>query len=223
MMAPRGMSNQPVSTVSSSSKALSTPSKTSSSSPTTPGDGFTTKERENVLHPSSDQWTPTQDYKELSIGTLELGPKCVTFMGRIVNVYNIPKSSKSELAARGLLKLSIRLWYANTEYKVHIGQLVTVWTVHIHRGEQASLAPTDVALFTSIFPERERSCHIMLHENIDNGTMFKRPFGWNDTKLLHGLMTVKNFTKGGFEVDDCKVLVCVKSIGARKKSKSPQV
>jgi hypothetical protein len=226
------MSNQPVSTVSSSSKASSAPSKTSSSPPTTPGDGFTTKEREKFLHPSSDQWTPTQDYEKLSIGMLELGPKCVTFMGRIVNVYNIPKSSKSELAARGLLKLtvaddtgvlSIRLWYANTEYKVHIGQLVTVWIVHIHRGEQASLAPTDVALFTSIFPERERSCHIILHENSDNGTMFKRPFGWKDTEPLPGLMTVKNFTKGGFEVDDCKVLVCVKSIGACKKSKSPQV
>jgi hypothetical protein len=149
-------------------------------------------------------------------------------MGRIVNVYNTPKSSKSELAARGLLKLtvadntgvlSIRLWYANIEYKVRIGQLVTVWTVHIHRDEQASLAPTATTLFTSIFPERERGCHIMLHENSDNGIMFKRPFGWKDTEPLPGLMTVKNFTNGGYEVDDCKVLVCVKSIGSRKKSK----
>jgi hypothetical protein len=210
----------------------SSPSKTSSSSATEPGDGFTTEEVDAVLHPLSVQWIPTQDYQEVNIRALEPGPKCVTFMGRIVNLYNMPKSSKSKLAARGLLKLtiaddtgvlSIRLWYANTEYKVRIGQLVTIWTVHIHHGEQASLAPTSAPLFTSIFPERERSCHIMLHENSDNGTMFKRPFGWKDTEALPGLMTVKNFTDGGYDVDNCKMLVCVKSVGARKNSGSPQI
>jgi hypothetical protein len=210
----------------------SSPSKASSLPTTEPGDGFTTEEVDAVLHPSSVQWTLTQDYEEVDIKALEPGPKYVTFMGRIVNLYNMPKSSKSELAARGLLKLtvaddtgilSIRLWYANTEYKVHIGQLVTIWTVHIHHGEQTSLAPTAAPLFTSIFPERERSCHIMLHENGDNGTMFKKPFGLKDTGALPSLMTVKNFRDGGYDVDNCKVLVCVKSIGARKKSKLSQI
>jgi hypothetical protein len=62
----------------------------------------------------------------------------------------------------------------------------------------------------------------MLHENSDNGTMCKKPYGWkSETQSLPGLMTVKNFTDGGYDVDDCKVLVCVKSIGARKKCKVP--
>lgn len=30
-------------------------------------------------------------------------------------------------------------------------------------------------------------------------------------------MTVKNFLDGGYDVEDSKILVCVKSIGARKK------
>jgi hypothetical protein len=34
---------------------------------------------------------------------------------------------------------------------------------------------------------------------------------------LPGLMTLKSFTDGGYDIDDPKLLVCVKSIGARKK------
>ncbi|KAF2705896.1 hypothetical protein K504DRAFT_413870, partial [Pleomassaria siparia CBS 279.74] len=167
-----------------------------------------------------------QDYEEIDIGALEPGPRFLTFMGRIVNLYDMPKPSKRELAAKGLLKLTVaddtgaltvRLWYANTEYKVRLGQLITVWTVHISHGGQASLAPSAAPLFTSIFPERERHCYIMLHEKSDDETMFKTPFGWKDSQPLSGLMTVKNFMDGGYDVEDCKVLVCVKSIGARKK------
>ncbi|KAF2659653.1 hypothetical protein K491DRAFT_755187 [Lophiostoma macrostomum CBS 122681] len=191
------------------------------------GDGFTAEEIDAVLHPPSAQWTPTQGYEEADIGRLEPCPKFVTFIGRIVNFYDMVRPSKRPLAAKGCLKLmvaddtgalTVRLWYANTDYKVRLGQLVTIWTVHVSHGEQASLAPAAAPLFTSIFPERERSCHIMLHENSDNGTMCKKPYGWtSDTQSLPGLMTVKNFTDGGYDVNDCKVLVCVKSIGARKK------
>lgn len=60
-----------------------------------------------VLHPTSAQWMPTQEYEEVDIGALEPGPKFVTFMGRIVNLYNMPKPSKREEAARGLLKLTV--------------------------------------------------------------------------------------------------------------------
>lgn len=34
---------------------------------------------------------------------------------------------------------------------------------------------------------------------------------------MAGLMTLKSFAEGGCEVKDNKILVCVKSIGARKK------
>lgn len=85
-------------------------------------------------------------------------------------------------------------------------------------GEQASLAPSTAPLFTSIFPERERSCHLEIQEKGDDGTTYKKPYGYSDeTEPMPGLMTLKNFSEGGYGVDDCKLLVCVKSIGARKK------
>jgi hypothetical protein len=68
-----------------------------------------------------------------------------------------------------------------------------------------------------MFPERERSCYIMFHENSDIGTMCKKPYGYMESQPLPGLITVKNFTDGGYDIDNCKLLVCVKSIGARKK------
>ncbi|KAF2873590.1 hypothetical protein BDV95DRAFT_540811 [Massariosphaeria phaeospora] len=199
----------------------SSPSKASA-----PGDGFTSEEVDAVLHPPSAQWTPTQDYEEVSIGAIDAGPRNLTFMGRIVNYHDNVKPSKRPQAAQGCLKLmvaddtgavTVRLWYAKALYQVRLGQLVTVWTVHVSHGEQASLAPSVAPLFTSIFPERERSCYFMVHENSDDGTMFKRPFGCRDKQALPGLMTLKSFTNGGYDVEECKLLVCAKSIGARKK------
>lgn len=250
---------------SKSSSSLLIPSSLSqapSSTDIQPGDGFTVGEVEAALHPPSAQWAPMRDYEEADIGVLEPGPKLLTFMGRIVNLYDMVKPSKRPQAAKGCLKLMIgddtgamtvsnlpctythinklrgsttclsatelnadtsflqvRLWYANITYNVRLGQLVTVYTVHVSRGEQASLAPTAAPLFTSIFPERERSTHIMIHESGDTGAMCKRPFGCKDTRALPGLMTLKNFNNGGYDVDNVKVLVCVKSIGARKKCK----
>lgn len=59
----------------------------------------------------------------------------------------------------------------------------------------------------------------MVHENSDNG-MFKTPLGFRDGVPLNGLMTLQNFVDGGYDVADAKILVVVKSIGAKKKSKS---
>ncbi|KAF2681655.1 hypothetical protein K458DRAFT_77332 [Lentithecium fluviatile CBS 122367] len=199
----------------------------SSSSPSksSPGDGFTPDEM--TLPASASTWTPTLDYEESSIGSLEPGPRNLTLMGRIVNFYEVPKPSKRPSAAQGYVKImladdtgsmTVRLWYNKTEYKVKLGQLVSVWTVHVSMGsEHTSLAPTAAPLFTSIYPEGERNCYFMVHERIDDGNMFKRPFGVRDSQVLPGLMTLKNFTDGGYDVEDCKLLVCVKSIGARKK------
>ncbi len=148
-------------------------------------------------------------------------------MGRIVNFYDSPKPSKRPKAAQGCLKIiladdtgamTVRLWYAKREYRLRLGQLVTLWTVHVSLGsEHLCLATSAAPLFTSIFPEGERNCWFMVHERSDEGVMFKRPFGVRDPMPLPGLMTLRNFTDGGYDVEDCKLLVCVKSIGARKK------
>ncbi|KAF2199677.1 hypothetical protein GQ43DRAFT_375678 [Delitschia confertaspora ATCC 74209] len=197
-----------------------------SSSSAVAGDGFTAEEIDAVLNPSSNRWTPTADYEEADIGDLQPGTVRVTFMGRIVNFYDQVTPSKRPLAAKGCLKLTVaddtgaltvRLWYANVKYQFQLGQLITIWTVHISQGEHGMLASSTAPLFTSIFPERDRSCYIMIHENRDNRFICKRPYSLKENQELSGLMTVKNFVDGGYDVDNCKILVCVKSIGARKK------
>jgi hypothetical protein len=154
------------------------------------------------------------------------GPHNLMLEGRVVNFYNVAKPSKRHKAAQGCIKimladdtgvLTVRLWYADAEYQIHLGQLVTLWTVHVSRSsEHNSLAPSTAPLFTSIFPEGERNCHFMTHNNSDDGKRFKRPFNCGNAKLLPGLMTLKSFTDGGYEVADSKLLVCVTSIGAKK-------
>ncbi len=58
-----------------------------------------------------------------------------------------------------------------------------------------------------------------MQEKSDEGILCKTPLGYKDGKQLDGLITLKNFMDGGHEVASGKVLVCVKSIGGRKKCK----
>ncbi|KAI4932948.1 hypothetical protein J4E85_003351 [Alternaria conjuncta] len=170
---------------------------------------------------------PTLDYEEADLDTLEPGPCNLTLMGRVVYFNDQSKPSRSHKGAQGCIKilladdtgvLTVRLWYANTQYKLKLGQLLSVWTVHIsNSSEYNSLAPNTAPLFTTIFPEGERHCHVMVHENSDDGTRFKRPYSVRDNRVLPGLMTLKTFTDGGYDIEEPKLLVCVKSIGARKK------
>lgn len=57
----------------------------------------------------------------------------------------------------------------------------------------------------------------MVHESSDDGTQFKRPFNCRDSKALPSLMMLKSFAGGGYDVENPRLLVCVKSIGARKQ------
>ncbi|KAI4651985.1 hypothetical protein J4E93_002182 [Alternaria ventricosa] len=201
-----------------------------SSSPTKNSDVFTAKEVQSTPAAgatTAGTWAPTLDYEEADLDTLEPGPCNLTLMGRVVYFNDQSKPSKSHKAAQGCIKilladdtgvLTVRLWYNNTQYKLKLGQLLSVWTVHIsNSSEHNSLAPNTAPLFTTIFPEGERHCHVMVHENSDDGTRFKRPYGVRDNRVLSGLMTLKTFTDGGYDIEEPKLLVCVKSIGARKK------
>ena len=111
----------------------------------------------------------------------------------------------------------MKLWYAKVDYKLRLGQLVSVWTPHISISDSGSLTLQGGSLVTSIFPERDRSCYFMLQDNSDTGTLYKTPLGYVDGRQLASLMTLKSFAEGAHEVDDGKILVCVKSIGGRKK------
>ncbi|KAJ9665735.1 hypothetical protein H2201_004220 [Coniosporium apollinis] len=198
-----------------------------SSPPSQAGDGFTEAEVDAVLHPPANQtWSPPNEYEKVDIAALIPGPKCVTFVGRVANFYDQSTPSKKPRAAKGCVKiivkddtgaLTVRLWYANKDYNLRLGHLVTVWTPHISHSETGQLAPSSAPLFASIFPERDRSCHFMVHENSDEGVQCKTPLEYKEGQPLAGLMTLKNFIEGGYDITDGKILVCVKSIGPRKK------
>ncbi|KAF2762669.1 hypothetical protein EJ05DRAFT_495538 [Pseudovirgaria hyperparasitica] len=190
------------------------------------GDGFSAEDVNSVINPPvNTNWTPTRDYEETDIADLVPGPRCVTFMGRIVNVFDLVTPSKKPKAAKGCLKMvlrddtgtvTVRLWYAKTVYTLRLGQLVSVWTQHISNGDHASLAPSNAPLFASVFPERERLCHIMVHVRSDDGRLCKIPKGYIEGQHLSKLMTLRSYLDGGHEVEEGRVLVCVESIGAKK-------
>ncbi|MCJ1398080.1 hypothetical protein MMC11_001277 [Xylographa trunciseda] len=189
-------------------------------------DGFSEDELQAALHPALHRWNPRSDYEDCDISSLVPGPGCRALQGRVVNFYHQPTPSKKPQAAKGCLKvvikddtgaLMVRLWYANVEYKLRLGQLISVWTPHISTSDSGSLTLHGASLVTSIFPERDSSCYFMTQDNSDTGILCKTPLGYVDGKQLAFLMTLKAFADGGHEVGGGKILVCVKSIGARKK------
>ena len=114
----------------------------------------------------------------------------------------------------------VRLWYSKIEYDLRIGQLVSIWTPHVSNAEPSSLVLLNASLATSIFPEKDDSCYFAVRQDIDDGTLCKTPLGYREGEQLKGLMTLKGFVGGGYDVHDGKVLVCVKSIGGRRKCMS---
>lgn len=112
----------------------------------------------------------------------------------------------------------VKLWYAKVTYNLYLSALVSIWTPHVSAAECSSLTTVpDAALVTSIFPERDISCYFMVQEESDEGVVCKTPIGYRDGRQLDGLMTLKGFVEGGHEVEGGKILVCVKSMGGRKK------
>ncbi|KAK0258735.1 hypothetical protein B0A54_15304 [Friedmanniomyces endolithicus] len=178
------------------------------------GDGFTAEEIQVALQPKlPGPWQPP-------------GPKAVTFMGRVCNLFDVANTPKTPRSARGCVKLcvkdetgatTVRLWYAHHMPALRLGSLVSIWTTHISDGENGTLSSTSAPLYASLFPERDRSCHLMLHENSDDGSMHKKPLGFRKGQSLAGLMTLQNFIDGGYDVPDARILVVVKSIGPKKR------
>ncbi|KAI9767779.1 MAG: hypothetical protein M1840_005460 [Geoglossum simile] len=200
------------------------------------GDGFTTEEVDAVLHPTGRSWNPRQEYTERNIGDLVPGLGRTTFTGRVVNLFEIQTHSKMPRAAKGFTRVilkddtgalvgketerrtQVKLWFANAAYQLCLGQLCTVHATYIANADITNPATAAAPLMVSIFPERDSSCHFMIKYGAnDTGVLCKTPLGHHEGQPLAGLMTLQNFIEGGYEVAMPRILVCVKSIGARKK------
>lgn len=118
-------------------------------------------------------------------------------------------------------KKKVRLWYANVRYSIRLGAVVSIWTPHVSNGEHGSLAVLHAPLFTSVFPERDRSCHFVVHEEGFFAGRFRTPLGYDEGESLPNLMTLRSFIDGGYDVPNARLLLCVKAVGPKKTSPSP--
>jgi hypothetical protein len=213
------------------------------------GDGFTTEEATALSSSPPSSWIPEKEYEEVDIASIAGGPRPVLIQGRVVNFFDQVsnrRGSKHPHSAAGCVKMivkddtaaisvrenyeyemtdncQVRLWYAKKHYQVRLGQLVSIWTPYASNGERGLFSVSVAPLFTSIFPERDRHCYIMLHDHCDTSTRFRLPLGYSDDGETADivarpeLMTLKTFVSGGHDVANSRLLLCVKGVGARKK------
>lgn len=112
----------------------------------------------------------------------------------------------------------VKLYFINRPYTLNLGLLFTIWTPYIGTiVNSKNFIILNAPNTTSIFPGREGSVHIVIHENSDKGETCRIPLGYSKGNALPGLMTLKSFIAGGYELNDIRVLGCVKSIGPTKK------
>jgi len=119
---------------------LSSSSPTKQPSSSSIGDGFTSEELQEALKPTPiEPWQPKVEYLECEIRDLYPGPRAVTFMGRVANIFDVANAPKTPRSAKGCVKLcvkddhdavTVRLWYADHCPRVRLGSLVSVWTNH---------------------------------------------------------------------------------------------
>ena len=84
-------------------------STTAPSSDPVVGDGFTAEEIQEALKPRpAEPWHPQTEYAELDVRDLEPGPKAVTFMGRVANIFDFANTPKTPRSAKGCVKLCVK-------------------------------------------------------------------------------------------------------------------
>ena len=101
---------------------------------------------------------------------------------------------------------------------LHLGTPVAAWTTHVSATDPRGISGKQHGFFISIFPERDNSVHFEVLSEDDAKGQYRTPLGY-DGETLPQLINLKSFVTGGNEIDDCKVLVCIKSIGVGKRGK----
>lgn len=73
------------------------------------GDGFTTEEVQEALRlKAPESWHPAEDYADVEISDLYAGPRAVTFMGRVCNIFDSANTPKTPRSAKGCIKLCVK-------------------------------------------------------------------------------------------------------------------
>jgi hypothetical protein len=118
-----------------------------------------------------------------------------------------------------LLRAKVKLYFSSNPYPLKLGQLMTAWTVFISDATKAGPAViSGVVNYANLFPGRVTSDHIIIHTTDSADGICRVPLDYHRGQPLQGLMTLNSYLGSGHDcVVEAKLLVCVKSIGARKR------
>jgi len=174
-------------------------------------------------------WTPNSDYIRYEIADLLPGPGRICVSGRIANMFDLGYLHKMPYGAKGCLKLlvrddtgvlTVRLWYVHPPVDLLLSGLVTVWTAHVSSSDIGNISSMELStpLCVTLFPARDRSSHIEIHQDVDTNTEYSLPLDWTDGPSQ--LTALRDFITGGYEIREAKILVIVNSIGSRKRGQS---
>ncbi|KXJ87746.1 hypothetical protein Micbo1qcDRAFT_207938 [Microdochium bolleyi] len=186
------------------------------------GDGFTSSEINEVLDPSTIDCKLPRAYEPCPIILLQPGARHYEIGGRIVNYSTHARKRQNPEESDGFWHLIVSdgSGIIGHDYQPHLGQRVTIWAsfIGVSIGGELNQAPCS----TSVYPGRAGTTHIVFHRDADSCELYRSPLGSSSDSNgdLAGLMTLQEFLNTGFEYDQCKILVCVRSIGRRKAVRS---
>lgn len=129
------------------------------------GDGFTFEEVQDRLQLKAfASWHPAEDYVDCEIRDLYAGPRAVSFMGRVANIFDSANTRRTPRSAKGCIKLcvkdggsaitvcflpsnifarltpeKVRLWYTSLIPRIQLGNAVSIWTNHSENSSHMSL------------------------------------------------------------------------------------
>ncbi|TVY91344.1 hypothetical protein LAWI1_G003655, partial [Lachnellula willkommii] len=113
----------------------------------------------------------------------------------------------------------VKLYFAHNPYPLKLGYLVSIWTGFISdtsKGDAVTI--NGVIVCANLFPGRVTSDHIMIHTTLGTNALCHAPIGFRKGQPLPGLMALESWVRDGHDgVQGAKILVCVKSVGAKRK------
>ncbi|KAI0474465.1 hypothetical protein F4859DRAFT_522088 [Xylaria cf. heliscus] len=185
-------------------------------------DGFTQSEVEAVTKPLSRPFEPSRQYDVCPIVELETGPHNYKITGRLVNFSSTGGPHRTPTSADGYYFLVVSDGTAAMACQPLLGQRITLWATSISAGNQAEIGHIPYcSTAATIYPGRNGATHIEFHVDepgSEDDDSLRCPLGVNVEQYdyLPGLMTLKSFLAGGYDIGDGKILVCVRSVGLRR-------
>ncbi|KAJ9293438.1 hypothetical protein DTO271G3_7703 [Paecilomyces variotii] len=168
-----------------------------------------------------DAWQSRHEYKDSLIGNIDPGPMKVRITVRVISIYDVCASPKNQRAAKGYFKILakdntgcilINLWYINAEYRIGIGSLLTIWAPHVSP-KTTKVQDNPARLTTSLFPERDSACHVMVHPDTLLPRACRIPVGYKEGHSLSGLVSLGEFRESARSGQGPSILVLVKVVG----------